>query len=790
MARKFVFRIDQQGVEELRRNLEKLGKDGQKAFRDLSQASPQLANPLTQAERRIEATRRSLERLGRQGAGHLRGLGVAAGAAARNFLGLNAPIAALAGTAGIGLLARRALEFTDNLQETADMLGLTAEQLQIYQAGALQAGLGTDKLTQGLAVFERKLADAKDGSKEAVTFFRQLNIPILDAAGNLRPLPDLLGEFADRIKNAESPAKALQIVMEAFGAKAGRDFINFLRDGKAGLDDMASSATLAGQIMGNELVRQGALAKDQMDALGLTIRTSFNIGLIESFGGSFAEFARAASDPELQGAVRDLGRSVGELVRSMLDNAPGVLSFLADFVSLLREGSEWAREVVQYLPAVQAFQAGRELIRPSLATGTAGAGAEIAELQRQLAIQQDIKRDPYWLANIIGLTDDKIAALQGRIDQLKGVLGQAKEDTLRQQLGAGQPSAGASPAAGGFQFAPPKDGAAAIDKEARAREQALAALNQMILGYQQEAQLLGLTGAAREQLQARFQAEEILRRANLTLTEQQRAALTAAVAASEEAAAQADAQATAQDRVNDILAEYARIQDAALTPAERYAALVPQLRADLAAGAISQEQFNAAVQALPTVLEQAKTDVDELNQAGRQFTRTLIDWSIEGGNFASLLQSLNNLALEFLANLAQEDIFPTGGGGQTASGANAGGLEALFDSIFGLFHAGGLTDRGAPASRQLDARAFYGAPRLHDGFRPGEFPAILNRGEAVIPLIGGAVPVRMIGGPRGRDREPTVVNHNYFGQGPDGRRPTATQEAREFMRGIQRRLLR
>ena len=47
-------------------------------------------------------------------------------------------------------------------------------------------------------------------------------------------------------------------------------------------------------------------------------------------------------------------------------------------------------------------------------------------------------------------------------------------------------------------------------------------------------------------------------------------------------------------------------------------------------------------------------------------------------------------------------------------------------------HAGGEVD-GAGPWRQIPAWMVSTAPRLHNGLAPDEFPAILQRGERVIP---------------------------------------------------------
>lgn len=72
-------------------------------------------------------------------------------------------------------------------------------------------------------------------------------------------------------------------------------------------------------------------------------------------------------------------------------------------------------------------------------------------------------------------------------------------------------------------------------------------------------------------------------------------------------------------------------------------------------------------------------------------------------------------------------------------------LENLFDNAFGganssnllsgLFHSGGIVGHGG-GLRIMPSLAFAGAPRLHSGLASDEFPAILQRGEMVIPKGG------------------------------------------------------
>jgi len=59
-----------------------------------------------------------------------------------------------------------------------------------------------------------------------------------------------------------------------------------------------------------------------------------------------------------------------------------------------------------------------------------------------------------------------------------------------------------------------------------------------------------------------------------------------------------------------------------------------------------------------------------------------------------------------------------------------------------MFHKGGVVGESRTSQREVSAFTFIDAPRLHKGLMPNEFPAILERGEAVftpaqLRLLGG-----------------------------------------------------
>ncbi len=137
----------------------------------------------------------------------------------------------------------------------------------------------------------------------------------------------------------------------------------------------------------------------------------------------------------------------------------------------------------------------------------------------------------------------------------------------------------------------------------------------------------------------------------------------------------------------------------------------------------------------------AKNAEDLFGNAAKKVEDTLVDMVSSGeisvGKIGDLLQSLQQ---DILRMFIRENITGPIAGGlgdllKGGSGSSGGGfLGGFFDDIFGsLFHGGGTVGEGSPTRRSVPTYAFAGAPRLHSGLMPDEFPAILQRGETVLP---------------------------------------------------------
>lgn len=117
-----------------------------------------------------------------------------------------------------------------------------------------------------------------------------------------------------------------------------------------------------------------------------------------------------------------------------------------------------------------------------------------------------------------------------------------------------------------------------------------------------------------------------------------------------------------------------------------------------------------------------------------------IDDLRNGASVADAFRSALDRVIDGIINMTIQAMFASRGFENLFSQlAGIGGLGGLGQfgiaagGGIGLYHQGGVVGPGHGPRRNVNPLMFANAPRLHNGLLPGEFPAILQRGEMVIP---------------------------------------------------------
>ncbi len=256
-------------------------------------------------------------------------------------------------------------------------------------------------------------------------------------------------------------------------------------------------------------------------------------------------------------------------------------------------------------------------------------------------------------------------------------------------------------------------------------------------------------------------------------------------------------QTQAQEKLDKLKQEGKELTDGAKTATEAYADKIARLNELLNSGSISQEIYNKALANAGDELLSKRTDPEagilrafKNYEKGATDTATAIETAFTEAMKATedaivnmvtsgevSLNSLNDLANSIVADITcmmvQQSI--TGPLAKwMGSSMESGGF--MSDILGSIFHEGGMAGETAP-SRQVPAFVFAGAPRYHSGgiagLRPDEVPAILQRGETVIPK-------------NGRTSSPINLVMNISTPDANSFRASQAQVSAEAARGIQR----
>ena len=184
---------------------------------------------------------------------------------------------------------------------------------------------------------------------------------------------------------------------------------------------------------------------------------------------------------------------------------------------------------------------------------------------------------------------------------------------------------------------------------------------------------------------------------------------------------------------NALLREGEHLYKSTRTPLEKYNATIAEYKNLLAAGAIDQVTYNRAVAAagveLDKLTKKSDTATNDMKTAFSGWANSFTDelnnalWSADN--------TFGNIALSFGKMLTKMTIQKK----IAEPFLNAMSSGGAFKWLASIFHEGGVVGGAAPA-RAVSPAVFTGAPRFHSGLLPDEFPAILQRGETVIPRGG------------------------------------------------------
>lgn len=187
---------------------------------------------------------------------------------------------AIAGAVGVFLGAeaiqatKRALDYTAAIKTMATEAGVSRKELQEYRSVAKDVGLTHQEMDGALKTLTKTIGEAKAGTKEQATVFRDLNVAVHDLNGRVYSAGEVIPKLADALSRIKDPATRARLETKLFG-EAGQKLDAMLTQGSKGIDLMRRRAHELGLVLDDELVDAADRAQAKLGELKDKLDTRF-----------------------------------------------------------------------------------------------------------------------------------------------------------------------------------------------------------------------------------------------------------------------------------------------------------------------------------------------------------------------------------------------------------------------------------------------------------------------------------------------------------------------------------
>ena len=636
--------------------------------------------------------------------------------------------------------------FMDRLFKASQSTGVGIARLseQLYRYGASLRGMGFD--------LESSIALLANFEREGVNLERVMSslsqgLSKMARAG-ITDAEQAFTQLIREIQNAENSTEATRIAVEVFG-RSGADMADAIREGRFELSDLINVLRDAEGAI-NDAAEKTETFGDKMNKLGKSINMA-----LEPLGQEILNIANKIM-PSLQQAASDLASSISDMSetsKTKVVELAVVLGLGGPLLIAISAAINAVRNLAGVVLAAFSIPGAPWILATASVLGLVHALKEFDKTQKEItgrAPAEVLDRAKYMqqAGEIYAQRHGKYPLTVKEYEELDKIIDELIAKDLKQKTKALPENIKTTAPAKGPVEVPeisPVDLSALFKTNEKlkstAEEAAKAAKeNARQVAAVTAAEIERLEKVKRMQLEAQEAAAEGVAKFWQDMNWEYQQGLLDAQTYFEMLQNELNMVTQGSEQWKDA---FERIQMVAMDIARTN---LDTLNEQLQTGKITTDEFNESVlklkeqfQDLPLVVEalnsslkttseSSKEMVDFASDLGMTFQSAFENAIIEGENFRRVLSGLlEDIARIILRMYVVRPLVNSVMGFMTTSF----GLPAI------KMHSGGVVGlAGTPVT--VPASAFIGAPRLHNGLAPDEFPAILQRGETVIPR-GGTV---------------------------------------------------
>lgn len=201
--------------------------------------------------------------------GSLRGLTAAAGMG--GLAGAMGTLAPLLSVAGLGSMAKSALDAGNTMFDLAQKTGMSVESLARFKKAAATSDTDLETVAKASMKLSKGMLEAAETGKGATSEALQaMGISATDAAGKLKSADEVMLEIATRFKAMPDGAEKTAMAMKLFG-RSGAELVPLLNMGGDAIDKLKVKMTTAFAEKANQYSDKLATLSGKVGALGMDI---------------------------------------------------------------------------------------------------------------------------------------------------------------------------------------------------------------------------------------------------------------------------------------------------------------------------------------------------------------------------------------------------------------------------------------------------------------------------------------------------------------------------------------
>ncbi|GEM_PF-2618923 len=230
---------------------------------------------------------------------------------------------------------------------TSERLGVSTRTISGLQMAYRDVGVQTQEFEKQLAKLAIKADEASQGNQTSAKLFDRLGVSVTDAAGNLRPLDDILRDVSDGMTRLGSQQEKVAIGNLLFGESFVK-VLNVIGDGSRTIEGLIEKASRYGQVVeddaaraSNELASALGDLNFAVDGARKRLATRFISSFLDEFAGSQAAVdGLADSIAKLDPAAERAGNAIGRLLREEAEGLSIVIEKWEEYKKAREEAEE------------------------------------------------------------------------------------------------------------------------------------------------------------------------------------------------------------------------------------------------------------------------------------------------------------------------------------------------------------------------------------------------------------------------------------------------------------------